>query len=62
LPSSKYQRRSSSGVNKKAVQAYDRVSLRVAKMRKPHAVGETLLPPAAKDGQLRFETGSCKTT
>jgi hypothetical protein len=47
LSASKDQIMSFSGVNMKAVEAFYRVSLRIAKAGKPHTIGESLLLPAA---------------
>jgi hypothetical protein len=49
LSASKGQIMSVSGVNKKAVEASYKVSLRIAKAGKLHTIGEALLLPAAKD-------------
>jgi hypothetical protein len=49
LSASKGQIMSFSGVNMKAVEASYKVSLRIARAGKPHAIGESLLLPAAKD-------------
>jgi hypothetical protein len=64
LSASKCQIMSFSGVNMKAVEASNKVSLRIAKAGKTssHTIGESLLLPAARYGQFSFGRESSKTT